>query len=83
MPTLSIFKSRSGRHQDLTSLKSETGCSFIPRSAFYICLKSLGWGGGAGGGCRDKQILMAKDRGRPEDEIKGDEGSIDTQSLSD
>lgn len=30
MPTLSIFKSGSGRHQGLASLKSGTGCPSIP-----------------------------------------------------
>lgn len=33
MPTLSIFKSGSGRHQDLASLKSGTGCPSIPGGA--------------------------------------------------
>lgn len=40
MPTLSIFKSGSGRHQDLASLKSGTGCPSNPGGASYRPPKS-------------------------------------------
>ena len=40
MPTLWIFKSGSGRHQDLASLKSGTGCPSIPGGASHRPLQS-------------------------------------------
>ena len=40
MPTLSIFKSGSGRHQDLASLKSGTGCPSILGGASHRLLQS-------------------------------------------
>ena len=40
MPTLSIFKSGSGRHQDLASLKSGTGCPSILGGASHRPLQS-------------------------------------------
>lgn len=45
MPTLSIFESGSGRHQDLASLKSGTGCPSIPVGAY----KPPKYGGREGG----------------------------------
>lgn len=61
MPTLSIFKSGSGRHQDLASLKSGTGSPSIPGGAFYRPLKSRRDWGGVGRG-RSRQLQRNRER---------------------
>lgn len=55
MSTLSFFESGSGRHQDLASLKSGTGCPSIPGGASHRPLKSWRERGGVGVGEKEEE----------------------------